>query len=100
MSKDGKIETTTNEDGSTNIKLTITAPTTVPCTWCGAPTTFTGTKHCDPCHELDKRISDNPELAARMVGYFGHQQNIKPTKLHDDVLVGIHRSMSEKAKGK
>lgn len=23
---------------------------TVPCKYCGKPTTYTGTKHCDPCH--------------------------------------------------
>ncbi len=23
---------------------------TVPCVYCGVPTTYTGTKHCDPCH--------------------------------------------------
>lgn len=25
-------------------------PHTVPCSYCGRPTPYTGTKHCDPCH--------------------------------------------------
>ena len=25
-------------------------PETTPCKWCGQPTTYLGTKECDPCH--------------------------------------------------
>ncbi len=74
----------------------MTPEKTVPCIWCGTATTFTGTKHCDPCHELDKRIFDNPELAARMAGYHGHKKGIRPSKLNDDVLAGVHRAMQGK----
>jgi DNA-binding IscR family transcriptional regulator len=31
---------------------------TVPCVWCGEPTTYLGTKHCDPCHQLINRLRD------------------------------------------
>ena len=30
---------------------------TVPCRTCGEPTTFTGTKQCDDCHEVETRIT-------------------------------------------
>jgi hypothetical protein len=65
---------------------------TVPCIWCGTPTAYTGTKQCDACHELDKRISDSPELAARIVGYYSAQQGITQTKIVSDVLDGRYKA--------
>lgn len=32
--------------------------TTVPCETCGAPTEMLGTKRCDACHEVEKRLPD------------------------------------------
>jgi hypothetical protein len=31
---------------------------TVPCDTCGEPTTFTGTKRCNNCWEVERRIQD------------------------------------------
>lgn len=31
---------------------------TVPCVYCGQPTTYTGTKHCDPCHQATRAPLD------------------------------------------
>lgn len=72
---------------------------TVPCSWCGTPTTYTGTKHCDPCHELDKRISGSPELAARITGYYAEQKGISDYKIHADLVAGGMKFKEEKKKG-
>lgn len=40
---------------------------TVPCELCGKPTTMTGTKRCDPCWELERRIKAAPEIAWRIL---------------------------------
>jgi len=40
---------------------------TVPCKWCSTATRMTGTRMCDPCWELERRISADPELARRML---------------------------------
>lgn len=39
----------------------------VPCKWCAAPTDMTGTKMCDRCWELERRIRHDPDLARRML---------------------------------
>jgi hypothetical protein len=39
----------------------------VPCGLCGAPTAMTGTKRCDRCWELERRIQDAPALAAQIL---------------------------------
>lgn len=43
------------------------SPTAIPCVWCGKPTLMTGTKCCDRCWELDRRIRGQPELARKML---------------------------------
>jgi len=40
---------------------------TVPCTLCGAKTHMTGTRLCDRCWELRKRIEADPELAQKIL---------------------------------
>ncbi len=40
---------------------------TVPCQWCGTETPMTGTKMCDNCWELDKRVLRNPDVTLRMM---------------------------------
>jgi hypothetical protein len=40
---------------------------TVPCDLCGEPTFMTGTRRCDPCWELERRITWNPDLAVRIL---------------------------------
>ena len=32
---------------------------TVPCQWCATPTTYTGTKECNDCHEIRMRCGNN-----------------------------------------
>lgn len=34
----------------------MTAIETVPCGTCGEPTTYTGTKQCNDCHEVETRL--------------------------------------------
>jgi hypothetical protein len=46
---------------------------TVPCTDCGTPTTMLGTKLCDGCWELRRRVESNPEMARRILGLSGGQ---------------------------
>jgi hypothetical protein len=40
---------------------------TVPCGICGTATPMLGTKRCDRCWELEKRIHANPELARKIL---------------------------------
>lgn len=42
-------------------------PESVPCELCGTPTPMLGTKRCNGCWELERRIRMNPELAARIL---------------------------------
>ncbi len=37
--------------------------TCVPCELCNQSTRHTGTKRCDPCWELERRIKHTPEIA-------------------------------------
>jgi hypothetical protein len=39
----------------------------VPCELCGEDTPMTGTKRCDRCWELEKRIRDDPRLAINIL---------------------------------
>lgn len=49
-------------------------PDTCPCGLCGQLTRFTGTKRCDRCWELERRIHANPEIAARILApHFGYE---------------------------
>lgn len=41
--------------------------TTVECKLCGKPTPMLGTKMCDGCWELDRRIRMNPEIAVKIM---------------------------------
>ncbi len=43
----------------------------VPCGLCGNPTYMAGTKRCDGCWELEKRVRDNPEAAKKILAAFG-----------------------------
>jgi hypothetical protein len=40
---------------------------TVPCELCGTTTFSIGTKRCDRCWELERRIEVDPKLAARIL---------------------------------
>lgn len=40
---------------------------TVSCELCGSPTDMTGTKRCNRCWELEKRIQADPELAQKIL---------------------------------
>ncbi len=42
-------------------------PETIPCTICGEPTVYFGTKLCDRCWELERRIQAAPELALKIL---------------------------------
>lgn len=48
----------------------LKAQPTVPCKWCGTPTPMLGTKMCDGCWELDRRIERQPALARRILEAF------------------------------
>lgn len=43
------------------------ATETVACKLCGEPTPMLGTKMCNSCWELDKRIRMNPDIAAKIM---------------------------------
>lgn len=40
---------------------------TVPCEICGVATEMLGTKRCDRCWELERRIESSPELARKIL---------------------------------
>lgn len=40
---------------------------TCPCRLCGKPTQMLGTKLCDFCWELERRIHRDPEIARRIL---------------------------------
>jgi predicted signal transduction protein with EAL and GGDEF domain len=40
---------------------------TVPCELCNAPTLMCGTRRCDICWELERRIEARPEVAAAIL---------------------------------
>jgi len=40
---------------------------TVECKYCKTQTTYTGTKLCDRCYELEKRISKDVDLAEKIM---------------------------------
>lgn len=42
-------------------------PKTVPCELCGTPTPMTGTKRCDRCWELERRVYMDPELSVKVL---------------------------------
>lgn len=52
--------------GHGRLSITVEAET-VPCGLCGKPTTSTGTKRCDRCWELERRIQSDPEIALRIL---------------------------------
>lgn len=41
---------------------------TVPCEICGLATTSTGTRRCDRCWELERRIEADPVIAGWILG--------------------------------
>lgn len=43
----------------------------VPCRWCATPTTYTGTRECDPCHNVRTRADRDPGLVRRIAN--GHE---------------------------
>lgn len=45
----------------------LTPEKIVPCELCSEPTPMTGTQRCDRCYELEKRITDNLDLAKLIV---------------------------------
>jgi hypothetical protein len=42
-------------------------PATVPCKWCGEPSSMAGTKECDRHWELRMRIEFEPKMARHML---------------------------------
>lgn len=64
---------------------------TVPCVYCGTPTTYTGTQHCDPCHgatkapmeTLLKILLENQYLAECDAGTY---ERLVPAKSQVDAL--------------
>ena len=47
---------------------------TIPCELCGTATTYLGTKRCNRCWELERRIESNPELAQKILSRILHTQ--------------------------
>ncbi len=47
--------------------MTLDKRPTVPCKWCGTPTTMLGTKECDADWELRTRIERDPQMARKML---------------------------------
>lgn len=88
------------------------AATTCPCKWCGKPTRMLGTRMCDLCWELDRRIRHDPELAQRMLESLGevdHQltdtdildcfAEVQPGDTHRNYLVAVGRAIEGRVLG-
>lgn len=45
----------------------MSIPEVVACGVCGTPTRMLGTKRCDRCWELERRIRHNPDLARKIL---------------------------------
>ena len=45
----------------------------VPCSLCGTPTPYTGTKRCNRCWELESRIQAAPVLAEKILKHWNAQ---------------------------
>lgn len=48
-------------------RLKGVVPDTVPCGICGDQTPMTGTKRCDRCWELERRIQRDPVIARKIL---------------------------------
>lgn len=42
-------------------------PETVPCKWCKEPTSMLGTKMCDRCWELERRMGRDMKIAEKII---------------------------------
>jgi hypothetical protein len=49
------------------------ATITVPCTLCGKPTLMLGTKLCDSCWEISRRIESEPSKAIKVLESLGYK---------------------------
>jgi len=56
---------------------TIGSEITVPCELCGTPTRMLGTKRCDGCWEIERRINHQPELARKILTARGEEQELQ-----------------------
>lgn len=51
---------------------------TVPCKWCKKPTTYLGTRECDPCHNAAMALKyTNPEVLANMLVVLGKVEELE-----------------------
>lgn len=74
----------------------MTTTTYAPCKWCSGPVRKTryssvmdkwvgGTKMCDRCWELDRRISANLELAKRILVHYEDVESMKEDERPDGI---------------
>jgi hypothetical protein len=55
---------------------------TTPCKYCGKQTPMLGTKLCDPCWELERRIYTSPEIAIQILGQFDQDHEARMAEKH------------------
>ena len=65
--------------------------TTVPCRLCGTSTPMTGTRLCDGCWELERRVLMDPELARSVLANHDHMTRRFALNTDDMALDGSRR---------
>jgi hypothetical protein len=58
---------------------------TVPCIFCGVPSTFTGTKRCNNCWELEHRMRGNVALSLKILKHVHDEAPVKSTLLTETI---------------
>lgn len=84
--------------------MSITHPAnrpTVPCGLCGTPTAMTGTKRCDPCWELERRVKMDPVIAHKVLSELQMPPLAPQVLLQDEAEGrGLSRALASKPDAK
>jgi NMD protein affecting ribosome stability and mRNA decay len=59
---------------------------TIACRYCGRRTMMLGTKLCDPCWELERRIEYTPELALAILCKLSNLDETKEKSIHGQIF--------------
>lgn len=57
---------------------------TTPCEICGLATTSLGTKRCDRCWELERRIEADPEITSWILGRLQQRESATATTIEQE----------------
>lgn len=63
------------------VAMAATKDEEIPCCLCKKPTRMLGTKLCDRCWELERRISSDPKLAAQVLDKLSEKEGLNESRL-------------------